>query len=86
MFHRLVNADSSHHAKLYMLEVHSNKKTINKAREADGEEVSKHDPQLMSEAKTTMNDVFVRTSIQALNSALITAKTFSESRENHSSE
>ena len=51
-FHRLVNADSStHHFKLQnMLKAQSNIKTINEARQADGEEekVSKHndDPQL----------------------------------------
>ena len=62
-FHRLVNADSSaHHFKLQnMLKAQSNIKTINEARQADGEEekVSKHDddPQLMGEAKTAMNDV-----------------------------
>ena len=57
-----MNADSSaHHSKIQkMIVAQCNIKTINAARQADGEEeVSKHDdgPQLMGEAKTAMNDV-----------------------------
>ncbi len=61
-FHRVVNTEcSAYHAKLtVMLEARTNIKKINEARQADDQEekISKDDaPQLMGEAKNSMNDV-----------------------------